>query len=417
MAEKHQADFPTDGVNVIRWKQHVKPKTKSFKRKHTKFSFYQRKRFKQKLRRKPVRWMKLPVGSEDSTIYYWHKDTNKKFIPYRAAQKKNQFKSLGYTKKEYDKCCTSAHWTKAETDLLMRLCREYECRFVAIADRFNLERPEDTDYRTKENLKARFYEVQRNLAAKISSKKNLPFAIEFDELQESKRLSELQKLLSRTPAQHAKYTNLVNSRRKLEQNIRQKKKGFRNLQTKLKDCNKFIENRCKRNDITKSDLVLTMGGIFGYNAGYGTIIKDNLRKLPLPKFGILANFPREAVCRCRRQHSGKVLTAEQMMRATVTFTSKCGPKGQRCDISHPPSDDLEYTLGKNSVSYKCSMRVNKLVDDMLPIEKIKTPSFLVAHLYDKLRAETASLVALEQLIDEKEDEYKRLLHENDIMRL
>eukprot|EP00493_Phyllostaurus_siculus_P000809 UN00814 len=110
----------------------------------------------------------------------------------------------------------------------MRLCREYECRFVAIADRFNFERPEDTDYRTKENLKARFYEVQRNLAAKISSKKNLPFAIEFDELQESKRLSELQKLLARTPAQHAKYTNLVNSRRKLEQNIRQKKKGFRN---------------------------------------------------------------------------------------------------------------------------------------------------------------------------------------------
>jgi len=413
MAEKQQAEFPKDIVNVILWKKKKRPQTKTLKRKYTKFSVYGR--YKHKLKRKPVRWVKLPLGEdEDSTIHCWHKKEKPKFIPFRVVEKKNVFKSIGYTKGEYNKCCTSASWTKSETDLLIKLCKDYQCRFVTITDRYNLSRDRGTKARTKEQLKARFYEVQRNLAAKIPSKKKSPFAIDFDEFQETKRSEELEKLLARTPAQQALYVNLLASRRKIEQSVREKKRGFRKLKIKLKDCNKFIENRCKRHDITKGDLVTTMGGIFGYNAGYGTIIKDELKKLPLPTFGILANFPKEAVCRCHRQASSKITTAEHMMRSVLKYSSQCGPKGQRCDVTHPPSDELEYTLGKNSISYKCSMRVNKLVDDMLPLEKIKTPSFLVAHLYDKLRADAASLVCLEQLIGEKEAEYKKILRENEM---
>lgn len=64
---------------------------------------------------------------------------------------------LEYTKEQYDQHFQDPDWSKDETDYLLSMCRQYDTRFVIIQDRWQ------RTPRTVEDLKERFYSVQRKL--------------------------------------------------------------------------------------------------------------------------------------------------------------------------------------------------------------------------------------------------------------
>jgi len=178
--------------------------------------------------------------------------------------------------------------------------------------------------------------------------------------------------------------------------------------------NSFIVNRCHKQDISRQDLVLTMGGVFGYNCGYGVVVKDDLRRLPLPKSGILANMPSQAVSRVHRVLNGGVSSRRYLMNQSLKFCVNCGPEEKTVNITHPkkasPQPKDEKTLipeVDNALSGKVEQRINQLVGVNF-LSQLKTPTAVVGHMYDRLRADVVTLVALETLIKQKEARYKFL---------
>jgi DNA methyltransferase 1-associated protein 1 len=64
---------------------------------------------------------------------------------------------LEYTKEQYDQHFQDPDWSKDETDYLLAMCRQYDTRFIIIHDRWH------RTPRSVEDLKERFYNVQRKL--------------------------------------------------------------------------------------------------------------------------------------------------------------------------------------------------------------------------------------------------------------
>lgn len=383
------------------------------------FSFYrQLPKFKRNHKRTSARaWRHKPFDSSTSGLHTWTKSADDPVVC--VFECKEPQEKLKFTNTQYDRQCKTKAWSKQDSKLLTELAQTYNRRFVLVTDRFNQAmREQNRPTKTKEEIKQRFYEMQKILSTEYPRGREEKFKnFDFDIEKEQKRLESLEKLLSRTKEENDKYTQLAVARRKVDASLREKKLVLKKLRYRLEECNKFVKNRCQKNDITKDDLVLTLGGIYGYNCGYGTVIKDDLRRLPLPNRGILANFPKNAVVRCHRNLSAKITTAKQMMAAPVKYTANCGPGGTNIMMMHPLTDELEFQLGKNSTNYKCSIRADKLIDDVCQQHKVKAPSMLVAKLFDKLRADATSLVALEQLVMQKEKEYRQLQRLNEHAQL
>lgn len=371
-----------------------------------------RRKYKEKAK-KNIHWNLKPV--EGSNLKTWNKIQNLSTLPIKKT-KTQVFKNINYTDKEYESVCQSHAWAKEDTDFFIDLCKQYQCRFPIIHDRYNFLTKGKK--RTKEELKSRFYEVQRKLSEKFPTKHDQAFkGVEFDQEKEKKRLAQLNKLLNRSALQNQQITTKVLARRKIDQVLRDKKRHFKDIKLKLKEYNQFIINRCNKNDITKQDLVLTMGGVFGYNCGYGVSIKDDIRRIPLPKDGILTQMPSAAVIRCNRKPVPLVTTQKHLMTTPLKFTANCGANNKKCVITHPMLEDLEYQIGKNSIGYKLTERAEKKVDKLLGpdfAEKIKAPTLINAQIFDKFRTDVVTLTVLERLVEDKEKELQNLTSKKDV---
>ena len=62
-----------------------------------------------------------------------------------------------YTDEQYENDFKSEDWTKEETDYLMDLCRDFDLRWLLIADRY--DPPGDAPTRTMESMKLRYYTI------------------------------------------------------------------------------------------------------------------------------------------------------------------------------------------------------------------------------------------------------------------
>jgi hypothetical protein len=72
--------------------------------------------------------------TEDVKLYHWAR------IPvpdYRFARLNKSIKLLEYTPSEYSQYLASNEWTNSESDILMQLCKQFDCRFIVIQDRYN----------------------------------------------------------------------------------------------------------------------------------------------------------------------------------------------------------------------------------------------------------------------------------------
>ncbi|KAJ2993141.1 DNA methyltransferase 1-associated protein 1 [Globomyces sp. JEL0801] len=97
---------------------------------------------------------------------------------------------LEYSEEEYNTHLSNPNWSKEETDYLFHLCSEYNLRFPIIMDRYD-----QPIQRSMEDIKARYYQVCKKLAAVKTA------GYTFVESKEKLRKEHINKLLSRTPEQ------------------------------------------------------------------------------------------------------------------------------------------------------------------------------------------------------------------------
>ncbi|KAJ1966496.1 swr complex subunit [Dimargaris xerosporica] len=157
---------------------------------------------------------------DDLVLYHWTKSTDDP-LDYFFASFNQSIDVVTYTDAEYDLYLKDDHWTKAETDYLVELCRTYDLRFVVIADRFDF----DDHTHSVDDIKERYYAIQqRLLRARHQGGMDDPdlrrqlALYDFNKDREVERKSYLEAMYSRTLAQIQEEEALFVEARRLEQN-------------------------------------------------------------------------------------------------------------------------------------------------------------------------------------------------------
>lgn len=109
-----------------------------------------------------ITWQWLPFTSsarkDNLQLYHWVRVVNG--VPptgdYSFAKYNKSVDVVKYTDEEYEKHLADPMWTKEETDQLFELCKQFDLRFIVIADRF-------PSSRTVEELKNRYYSASRSI--------------------------------------------------------------------------------------------------------------------------------------------------------------------------------------------------------------------------------------------------------------
>ncbi|KAI9144688.1 hypothetical protein BKA69DRAFT_1053827 [Paraphysoderma sedebokerense] len=180
--------------------------------------------YKPTLQQKAVRWEFRPfhnsARNDDLMLKHWMKATERE-DDYRFVQFNIKPDVIEYTEAEYNASAVDPDWTREETDYLFDLCRQFDLRFIVIADRYEWEQKE----RSIEDIKDRYYSVTRKiLSARYPmgdpNEKAAIASLTFDKAKEIERKRLLAQLLSRTPEQLAEEQALFLEVRKLEEKER-----------------------------------------------------------------------------------------------------------------------------------------------------------------------------------------------------
>ncbi|KAF8339079.1 uncharacterized protein EI90DRAFT_3279490 [Cantharellus anzutake] len=170
---------------------------------------------------------KLDLGARNRTsdsleLFHWAKvgieEKESKFSKYNVPSQ-----VYSYTQEEYDKHLQDEAWSKEETDYLFSLAKEYDLRFLVMADRYQFPGGKS---RQIEDLKSRYYGVCRRLIRNRpwmgdeASKNQLLASYNFDPEQERNRKAYLNGLFDRTPEQIAEEEQLYVEIKRLELNER-----------------------------------------------------------------------------------------------------------------------------------------------------------------------------------------------------
>ncbi|CAG8533981.1 7735_t:CDS:10 [Ambispora gerdemannii] len=190
---------------------------------------------KPNLRKKAVAWnyraFKNPARGDDLELRHWVKASEDENQAYRFNEFNKVINILDYTEQEYNNLLNSdPDWTKAETDYLFELCRNYDLRFLVISDRY--EWPDKR--RTMEDLKERYYFVMREVntsraGSGVGSKDNIASMYNFDKAREIERKNNLQYLFTRNPDQIKEEEVLLQEYERIEQNEKKFSKERENL--------------------------------------------------------------------------------------------------------------------------------------------------------------------------------------------
>jgi len=167
--------------------------------------------------------------SDDFDLLHWVKIHN---VPdYRFARLNKTVRLLQYTEEEYENLLQDSNWSRAQTDKLMAMCKKYDLRFIIIHDRWTTEGddPAVNSDKSCEDLKARFYSIQRELyLARNSSdpelQSNPMIKNTFDADYEKERKSSLSKVLRRSKNNITEVAQLVLENRSLTSTIKKQKK-------------------------------------------------------------------------------------------------------------------------------------------------------------------------------------------------
>ncbi|KAJ2765120.1 swr complex subunit, partial [Coemansia nantahalensis] len=196
---------------------------------------------KPKFGTRAARWawrgFKSSARADDLVLHHWTK-ANEQFTDYFYARFNAQTKPYAYTDDEYGQCIEplGGGWTRAETDYLLRLCAQFDLRFLVIHDRY-YSHPDCPGAavapdRTLEDLKARYYAVGRALTqhragADDGDPEDVPLQatnkladdlelLRFDKDKELERKQHLEALFRRTDEEIEEEELLVAEARRIE---------------------------------------------------------------------------------------------------------------------------------------------------------------------------------------------------------
>eukprot|EP01097_Dermamoeba_algensis_P011178 TRINITY_DN854_c0_g1_i1.p1 TRINITY_DN854_c0_g1~~TRINITY_DN854_c0_g1_i1.p1 ORF type:complete len:575 (+),score=156.92 TRINITY_DN854_c0_g1_i1:35-1726(+) len=117
--------------------------------------------FREKKNQKAVAWewrgFKNSARSDDAVFYHWVKKDDDSEADYPFAKFNKRTFVYDYTDQEYKQHLEDESWTREETDHLFQLCKDFDLRFIVIADRF--EYPN----KSVDDLKERYYSVAKRL--------------------------------------------------------------------------------------------------------------------------------------------------------------------------------------------------------------------------------------------------------------
>lgn len=118
---------------------------------------------------------------------------------------------LRYDDKEYKQLLTDPNWTRAETDLLMDLCDQFDLRFIVIHDRFLSS---STKPKPIEALKSRYYSIQQTLVQSraLDGEDYLShpvFQMTYDMKEDSQRRTELELFFNRPKEMYYESANAL----------------------------------------------------------------------------------------------------------------------------------------------------------------------------------------------------------------
>ncbi|CCJ30923.1 unnamed protein product [Pneumocystis jirovecii] len=138
---------------------------------------------------------------------------------YRFEKLNKKVNIITYSNEEYALNLTALDWSREETDYLFSLCREYDLRFVVIADRYDYKGTQ----RTMEDIKDRYYTVVRKiLMARTPIAMMTPTQTEelnqlyYNKEREIARKKHLASLAMRTPAEIAEEEALFIESQRIE---------------------------------------------------------------------------------------------------------------------------------------------------------------------------------------------------------
>ncbi|KTW26747.1 hypothetical protein T552_02751 [Pneumocystis carinii B80] len=116
-----------------------------------------------KLRQKAVSWVWTSFvngARKDGHLFsHWVRAGDSENEEYKFEKLNKKVNIIAYSNEEYALNLTALDWSREETDYLFSLCREYDLRFVVIADRYDYK----GNQRTMEDIKDRYYTVVRKI--------------------------------------------------------------------------------------------------------------------------------------------------------------------------------------------------------------------------------------------------------------
>ncbi|KAI8146957.1 hypothetical protein BJV82DRAFT_665062 [Fennellomyces sp. T-0311] len=153
--------------------------------------------------------------NDDLALEHWIKasDANKPEYPFAHSGK--GLSVIEYSDEEYADYLEELDpdWTKEETDYLMELCRQFDLRFVIIADRYQF----GNSKRSVEDLKDRYCRLQRALIKLRTGSEAQAQQYAFDKARETERKEALDALHRRTREQMEEEEALLVEVRRIEQ--------------------------------------------------------------------------------------------------------------------------------------------------------------------------------------------------------
>ncbi|KAL7412081.1 hypothetical protein BDY24DRAFT_416629 [Mrakia frigida] len=185
-----------------------------------------------KLKRKAVKWewkSFAPANRTGLQLAHWVKASDEAEDPFSKYNSTTPV--MDFSQQEYDTNLRDEDWSQAETSYLFSLLREYDLRFVIVADRYAypgdlgtefLDLPEGGRKRTIEDIKSRYYSICRRLVRSRPTgdeqgKTTMLQYYAFDKERELARKNYASSLFHLTPSQIAEEEALYLECKRMEQ--------------------------------------------------------------------------------------------------------------------------------------------------------------------------------------------------------
>ena len=127
------------------------------------------KKFKAKIKlgtKRVGKWEKKgfrnPARVDGVTFFHWQK-AKRLEEAYKFSKFNRKLEIPQYNDAEYETHFASNGWTRKETDYLFEMCRTWDLRFIVIVDKWNPPAGSIKQKRTVEEIKDRYYTIQRGL--------------------------------------------------------------------------------------------------------------------------------------------------------------------------------------------------------------------------------------------------------------